>query len=131
MAVEALRPPVYQTRVIIEQTRAMTPEWYRPLANLFQRVLNLSQVAQITTANVTAAAAITQDPIASADATASPAAYAQAHDQTIVALVNELKADVNTLTTELQDTRTQLNLAIALVNELKASQNSQTTALNP
>jgi hypothetical protein len=130
MAVEALRPPVYAARVIIANTLAMTPEWYRPLANLFARVLGLSQVTSITTANVAAAAAITQDPITNSY-TAAGAGYLQATAQTWVDGLTELKADVNTLTDQLQDTRTQLNLAIALVNELKAKHNSQTAALNP
>jgi hypoxanthine phosphoribosyltransferase len=130
MAVEALRPPVYAARVIIANTLAMTPEWYRPLANLFARVLGLSQVTSITTPNVAAAAAITQDPITNSY-TAAGAGYVQLTAQTWVDGLTELKADVNILTDQLQDTRTQLNLAIALVNELKAKHNSQTAALNP
>jgi hypothetical protein len=130
MAVEALRPPVYSARVIIANTLAMTPEWYRPLANLFARVFGLSQVTSITTANVAAAAAITQDPITNSY-TAAGAGYLQATAQTWVDGLTELKTDVNVLTDQLQDTRTQLNLAIALINELKAAHNSQTAALNP
>lgn len=94
--------------------------FFRLIALLFER---LRSQATITTADVTAAAAITNNPISSADADATYSA----NEQT---LINELKTDVNTLTNQLQDTRTQLNLAIALVNELKAKHNTQITALN-
>ena len=51
--------------------------------------------------------------VTSPDATAAPAAYNQAQAQSVVALVNEMKGDVNTLVTNLNAAITQLNAMLA------------------
>src|SRR5262245_13171064 len=130
MAAETLRPPVYSAAVTTLPTRAMTPEWYRPLANLFARVLKLSQVAAVGTANATSAAASGVS-VTSPDATASGAAYNQAVAQTNVTLSNEIKADLNTLVTDFNALVASHNAMATLVNDLKAAQNAQSSALNP
>ena len=74
-----------------------------------------------STGGVVNLAALTSDAtdstveVTSPDATASPAAYDQVIAQTSVTLVNELKADVTQLTTD-------LNAAIAQLNDLLAKQ---------
>jgi hypothetical protein len=131
MAAETLRPPVYSARVIIDAVKAqMTPEWYRPIANLFARVLKLSQVAAVGTANATSATASAVS-VSSPDATASGAAYNQGVAQTNVTLSNEIKADLNQLVTDFNALVVSHNAMVTLVNDLKAAQNSQSAALNP
>lgn len=51
--------------------------------------------------------------VAAADVAAAGAAYSQAHTNTIVTLVNETKADVNTLVTD-------VNAIVTSLNDLKA-----------
>lgn len=49
--------------------------------------------------------------VTSADATAAGAAYSQAQAASVVALVNELKGDVNTLVADLNDLKTKMRAA--------------------
>lgn len=57
--------------------------------------------------------------VASPDATAAPAAYNQAQAQSVVALVNEMKGDVNQLVIDLNAAITQLNALLAAERSAK------------
>ena len=160
MATPTLRPPV-DSEVFIKESANSRPwlNFFRQVARMLAGLLgNAASTATISTTDVTAAAAITQNPIAAAtipsiaDPMISSAAAGgtyTAAEQTLIneirsdlnvlsnqyfpparTMMNELKSDVNALTVELNDTRTQLNLAIALVNELKAEHNQLVSDYN-
>jgi hypothetical protein len=57
--------------------------------------------------------------VTSPDATAAPATYNQAQAQSVVALVNEMKGDVNTLVANLNAAITQLNALLAAERSAK------------
>lgn len=126
---EVSRPPV-NTTPVIEANNTMTRSWYRALQNLFRWVFNVQQLAVISTADVAAAADVTANPIASTDPTAAGVGYLQATAATWVTLIQELKTDVNTLTTQINLINAQLTLNATLTNELKTRLNAINSALN-
>lgn len=126
---EVSRPPV-NTTPVIEANNTMTRSWYRALQNLFRWVFNVQQLAVISTADVAAATNVTASPVTSPDGTAPGVGYVQAVAATTTTLANEIKADVNTLTTEINLINAQLTLNATLTNELKTRLNAINSALN-
>lgn len=70
-----------------EPEDAFSSQWHKFFVTLFRRLGGMDAVETITTANVAAA----------------PGAYSQAHIDTIVALLNEIKAKQNTIIEALKD----------------------------
>ncbi len=70
-------------------------------------------------ANSVANAVASAVSVTSPDATAAPATYNQAQAQSVVALVNEMKGDVNTLVANLNAAITQLNALLAAERSAK------------
>jgi peptidoglycan hydrolase CwlO-like protein len=70
-------------------------------------------------ANPVANAVTSTVSVTSPDATAAPATYNQAQAQSVVALVNEMKGDVNTLVANLNAAITQLNALLAAERSAK------------
>jgi hypothetical protein len=124
MAVTAIRTPPDGQR-LVEPTAgyAGTRPWIN-FWRLLARVLdNLRQVSAISTVDVLAPAAITVNPVTSADADATYSANE-------VTLINELKSDVNTLTGQVDALRTTVGNLVTLTNQLKAAHNSQVSAIS-
>ena len=125
---EGDRPPTF-TQVVVDKDAKMVPVWYRFISAIARKVFGASQVGTITTADIASATASTVS-ITSATAATQTGAYVQADVQSIATLANELKSDVNTLVTDLNNLITIQNLDRALVNELKSKINDLTAALS-
>lgn len=82
----------------VDPTRKVTVfanVWFVFFKNLLTQAQTIETASATSTAKLTAAAAIA--PVAAADAAAAPASYNQAHVQTIVTELNETKAQLNAL----------------------------------
>lgn len=135
---ESDRPPVH-THAVVDDKRIITTPWYRFFQAIARRILNASQVATITTSDISAStiavsssdvSALTDPLVTSADAGAAGAGYVQATAATWVTLMNELKTDVNAIVTVQNTDRTLVNECKADINSLVAQFNTMATLVN-